>query len=165
MPRTIPHPARRFPTLASRAAPLALLAACYVTSKRTEPAVTVPPEVAIEEFVTLANGARREAGCPELAWDERAAAVARAHSEDMLRRGYFSHTSPEGVTPFERLRRAGIAFSAAAENIASGIRSGVEVFRRWMGSAGHRRNLLNCQYTRQGVGVAGGVWTQVLFAP
>ncbi len=124
-----------------------------------------PPDVAIERFVALAQAARRDAGCPTLTWDARAANVAAAHSQDMLRRGYFSHRSPESTTPFDRMRAAGIRFSAAAENIAYGVRTGEAAFRQWMGSAGHRRNLLNCRYTRHGVGVAGDRWTHVLFAP
>ncbi|HEX7118185.1 MAG TPA: CAP domain-containing protein [Longimicrobiales bacterium] len=124
-----------------------------------------PPDVAIEHFVALAQDARRQAGCPPLVWDTRAAAVARAHSRDMLRRGYFSHETPEGRSAFDRMRAAGIRYSAAAENIAYGARTGAQVYNQWIGSRGHRRNLLNCRYTRHGIGLAGDLWTHVLYAP
>ena len=154
------------PAASFTVAALLALAACTIPVQRreTEP-VIVPPEVAIEQFVTLVRSARSQAGCSELVWDARTASVARFHSGDMLRRGYFSHTSPEGVDPFERLRAAGVAYSAAAENIAYGARNGEEAFRQWYGSRGHRRNMLNCHYTRHGVGVVGDRWTHVLWAP
>lgn len=151
------------------AATVGTLASCTTApspppgDRRTVPAE--PPDVAIERFVALAQQARRDAGCPTLTWDDRAAEVAAAHSRDMLQRGYFSHRSPDGSTPFDRMRAAGITFSAAAENIAYGVFTGEAAFQQWIGSAGHRRNLLNCRYTRHGVGVAGDRWTHLLFAP
>lgn len=162
--RSAAHVARR--PIALAAALSLALATCTIPVQRreAEPEI-VPPEVAIEQFVDLVRSARGRAGCPALAWDARTAAVARDHSGDMLRRGYFSHTSPEGVDPFERLRAAGVAYSAAAENIAYGARNGEEAFRQWYGSRGHRRNMLNCHYTRHGVGVVGDRWTHVLWAP
>jgi len=151
------------------AASVATLAVCTVAPSQPPGGGRVvraePPDVAIERFVALVQAARRDAGCPMLAWDARAANVAAAHSQDMLRRGYFSHRSPEGATPFDRMRAAGIAFSAAAENIAYGALTGEAAFHQWFGSAGHRRNLLNCRYTRHGVGVAGDRWTHLLFTP
>lgn len=157
-----PRPALRAGTVT---AILAMAACCVAPPRQEQPAVRVPPEVAVAEFVELARSARRDAGCPDLTWDARAAGVAMAHSADMLRRGYFSHDSPEGVGPFERLRKAGVTFSAAAENIAYGAWTGAAAFQQWIRSPGHRRNLLNCRYTRHGVGVAGDRWTHILFAP
>jgi hypothetical protein len=46
------------------------------------------------------------------------AAVAQAHSEDMVDRDVFSHTNPDRASPFDRLTEAGIAYSGAGENIA-----------------------------------------------
>lgn len=128
-------------------------------------APAVPPEVAIAEFIELLRPVRKDAGCPELAWDDRAATIATAHSEDMQRRHYLSHRSPEGTTPFTRMAAAGITFSAAAENLAQGARTGADALRLWLQSPGHRRNLLDCTYTRQGIGIADGYWTQLLFTP
>lgn len=83
----------------------------------------------------------------------------------MADRGYFSHVSPDGTDPFDRLRAAGIGFVAGAENIAYGQSTGDDVFAQWMASRGHRGNMLSCQYTRQGVGRHGTHWTQVLIRP
>ena len=137
----------------------------------SDPASTEPPGTgnpagaAVAQFVQRLAVARERAGCPPLVWDAAVAAVAESHSRDMRERGYFSHTSPEGDDPFDRLDRAGIPFLAAAENVAYGQRTGDAVFAQWVGSPGHRDNMLNCTYTRQGVGRYGVYWTQVLIRP
>jgi uncharacterized protein YkwD len=122
-------------------------------------------ETAVRDFVQLLNDQRRKAGCAPLVWHDGAAAVAAAHSSDMQRRGYFSHDTPEGRSPFDRLRAAGLSYVAAAENIGQGPRTGPEAFTLWMNSAGHRGNMLNCAYTHHGVAMAGQYWTHVFVTP
>lgn len=91
--------------------------------------------------------------------------MAQAHSADMAARGFFSHKTPDGKSPFDRLREARITYSAAAENIAYGTRDAERVLALWLKSPPHRANIENCEYTRQGVGVEGGRWTQMLITP
>ena len=91
--------------------------------------------------------------------------MAQAHSEDMAKRGFFAHNNPDGATPFDRMKRAGITYRAAAENIAAGQRTAEEVVDSWMNSSGHRANILNASYTKMGLGIAYGgsyrvYWTQ-----
>jgi len=116
----------------------------------------------VRDLVARINRHRRSLGCGTLRWDDRLTAVALRHSQDMARRGFFSHTNPDGRDPFDRMRRAGIRFQAAAENLASGQRTGAETFDGWMGSRGHRRNLEDCAFTRIGIGLHRGRWTCVL---
>lgn len=121
-------------------------------------------EVAIFE---LANAARAAAGVAPLICDAELAAVARAHSEDMCARDYFSHTSPDGSSPGDRVSAAGLSHSGIGENIAAGNGTADATHEQWMNSSGHRRNILNPDYTRLGVGYAGcstgwpHLWTQV----
>ena len=72
----------------------------------------------------------------------------------MAARGYFDHTTPDGVTFDARITRAGYAWSLVAENIAAGQRDPAAVMASWMGSDGHRRNILNCRLQHIGVGLA-----------
>ena len=116
----------------------------------------------VRDLLDRINRRRAAIGCGPVVWDERLADVARRHSVDMARRGFFSHTNPDGRDPFDPLRRAGVRFRAAAENLASGQRTGSETFASWMGSAGHRHNLDECLYTRIGIGLHQGRWTCVL---
>lgn len=94
-----------------------------------------------------------------LVWNEDLAEAARQHSESMARHGFFSHVDPRRGDLVERLKGAGIRYSACAENIytQSGGRDAVSAAcAAWMKSAGHRANILNAQYGLTGVGVAVG---------
>lgn len=126
---------------------------------------TGPTDPVIREFVRLVNARRLAAGCPKLKWDDRIAAIARDHSRDMVSRNFFNHINPDGKDSFERLKESKLFFSAAAENIALGPRTGKGVYDIWLRSPSHRENMLACRFTRHGVGRAGDRWTYVLFRP
>jgi uncharacterized protein YkwD len=113
----------------------------------------------------LVNTERENHGVQALIWDEALADVARGHSRDMAERGYFGSTCPDGLTPADRMRGAGIAFRAAVESLSAGQRTPEAVVEDWMNSPGHRANILNASYTHFGVGLYYGgefgfYWTQ-----
>lgn len=118
-------------------------------------------EGAPTEVVALTNQERAGAGCGPLGVDSRLAAAARRHSADMALLGYFSHTSQDGTSFVERILDQGHP-SPAGENIAQGQRDAAEVVEAWMDSPGHRRNILDCEFTTIGVGFdeRGNFWTQ-----
>jgi uncharacterized protein YkwD len=122
-----------------------------------------PPSLDTEvaEFVGLVNEHRQSVGCGDLAWHTGAGDVADAHSADMSARDFFSHTNPDGESPFDRLADAGITYRAAGENIAltGGGPSGV--LSLWLGSPGHRANIERCGYTHHGVGLVDNLWTHL----
>lgn len=129
----------------------------------TDPPATAPPAPApapteVGQVVNLVNAARAQAGCGALAEDDRLAAAARGHSDDMAAKGYFSHTSLDGRTFVDRVRAAGYP-NPGGENIAQGQRSAQAVHDAWMNSQGHRENILNCEFTTIGVGLHAGTWT------
>jgi uncharacterized protein YkwD len=109
------------------------------------------------------NEVRQRNGVSPLSWDNSLRDVARGHSADMLVRNYFSHNTPEGRSPHERIR-AGCRFpvTMTGENIwmGSGYAPGDArqmarlIVDNWMSSPGHRKNLLHPDYTDIGVGVA-----------
>jgi uncharacterized protein YkwD len=119
----------------------------------------------VTSFVQLMNEHRSSVGCPALTWSAAVAAVAQAHSEDMVARDFFSHTNPDGDSPFDRLHDAGISYSAAAENIAYGYPTAESVLDGWLGSSGHRANIENCSLTEHGVGLEGTHWTHLFIRP
>jgi uncharacterized protein YkwD len=125
------------------------------------------PEIsaAVEEFVSLVNAHRVTVGCAPLEWDRGVADVAEAHSQDMVARDFFSHTNPDGDSPWDRLGEAGISFRLAAENIAWGYTSAEAVLSGWLGSPGHRANIENCALTQHGVGLADWHWTHLFVTP
>ena len=71
----------------------------------------------------------------------------------MQKNNYFSHTSPTYGSPFDMMRDQGVSYKSAGENIAQGQRTPQEVVQAWMNSEGHRRNILNSNYTHIGVGM------------
>jgi uncharacterized protein YkwD len=121
------------------------------------------PEV--EAFVDMANAHRRSVGCEDLAWNAEVAAVAQAHSVDMVQRDFFAHDNPDGESPFDRLTNAGISYSRAAENIAWGYGTAAAVLDGWLNSSGHRANLENCSLTQAGLGLLETRWTHLFMNP
>ena len=113
--------------------------------------------------VKLVNTARVKAGCPALRVDRRLRKAAYLHSRDMGAHHYFDHNSRDGRTPWDRIKAQGYRWPSA-ENIAAGQLTPASVMDAWMHSAGHRANILNCDYHAIGVGVwkgsGGPVWTQ-----
>lgn len=99
----------------------------------------------------LMNCERFGAGLAPLDCDLRLVWLGRAHSVDMLERGYFAHDNPDGETPFERMTAQGIAFGGAAENIGASP-TPLDGHWAWMDSSGHRGNILGA-FDATGVGV------------
>ena len=81
----------------------------------------------------------------------------------MQTKGYFSHTSPTYGSPFEMMKKFGITYRYAGENIAYGQRTPQQVVDAWMNSSGHRANILNANFTQIGMGyvATGNYWTQM----
>ncbi|GAA5019576.1 hypothetical protein GCM10023258_07330 [Terrabacter aeriphilus] len=117
------------------------------------------------QVISLVNAQRAKAGCRALVLDARLARAAQAHSIDMAKRRYFSHTTPDGRTFAQRIRAQGYTGSMIGENIAAGQPTPKAVMDAWMKSPGHKANILNCRYRAIGVGAAVGgpyrsYWTQ-----
>ena len=117
------------------------------------------------QVADMVNRHRASVGCPALVWDERAAAAAQAHSDDMARHDIFDHKGSDGSTHRSRLERVGVQARAAAENIGQNGGGANEVLRSWLASGDHRDTIENCRYTRHGVGLRGNRWTHVFFTP
>jgi len=111
-----------------------------------------PAPRAEAEMLSMINQERRKAGLSALAPDETLRALARAHSSDMLMRGYFSHTSADGRSPFDRMRDAGVTYALAGENLALAPTLRM-AHHGLMNSPHHRANILNPEFTRVGIGI------------
>ncbi|MDH3427137.1 MAG: CAP domain-containing protein, partial [Gemmatimonadota bacterium] len=143
-------------------AALALLAACGDGLVGPEDPGRVEASPAVVEFAAQMNLHRQSEGCGELSWHDGVASVAQAHSQDMVTRGFFSHTNPDGDSPWDRLSEGGVTWSGAAgENIAAGTSDPTAVLNLWLASSGHRANIENCGFTHHGVGLVSGHWTHV----
>ena len=117
--------------------------------------VTHPNDIEKRAFEQT-NLARIQNGLPPLAWDGEVCRMARAHSENMSRRGFFSHATPEGLRLRDRARLVGIIhYSVLGENIA--YNQGYDdpggfAVERWMLSPKHRENILSREFRAMAIG-------------
>lgn len=107
-----------------------------------------------KQVLDLVNVERTKRGLKALTLDTKLSNVATMKSQDMIDKNYFDHNSPTYGSPFDMMRKFGISYRSAGENIAEGQRSPEEVMNAWMNSEGHRKNILNPNFTTLGVGVA-----------
>lgn len=125
-----------------------------------------------QQVLTLVNQERAAQSLPPLTMHTACAQCAYDDSWDMDYRDFFSHTNPDGDSPFARMQNAGISYSAAGENIAAGYSTPQQVMTGWMNSTGHCNNILSSNFTEIGIGVRQGsngqygtYWTQVFRRP
>jgi uncharacterized protein YkwD len=108
----------------------------------------------------LMNGARSNNGVAPVQQHGTLVGLARWRSADMLAKDYFSHTIAGcGCLVYAYYDSNGLAYDWAGENIGwnSGLadaQSPVRVHEQFMGSAGHRANVLDRRFTHGGVGAA-----------
>lgn len=171
------HPGnfRRRATSASIGSVLGLLLAVTLITGQALAARSGAPALEIKEeseaeayLLQKINEERLAAGREALAVDPLLVHLAREKARDMAERGYFDHVSPVLGTVFDMLRREGVAYKWAGENIARAT-SLVAAHQALMESPDHRANILSAGYTHVGVGVyrSGGKWhiAQIFMRP
>lgn len=142
-----------------------------VKSKNNNEVVEIKHEILENDFeyevFELVNEVRAKHNLPPLLLYNELSSVAREKSKDLMVGNYFDHNSPTYGSPFDMMKKFGITYRTAGENIAGGFDTSEEVMDGWMDSPGHRANILNPSYTHIGVGyVSGGgkygtYWTQM----
>lgn len=148
--------------------------------KRPQPKISA---AGLEKLVhALINKERQKQGLTQLEWNDALADIGRNHSQDMARRNYFDHYSPEGHDFSYRYRQGGYQCAVrsnrtihmGAENIAlNNLYDSVTTIngdafydwnsqekiaeitvRGWMKSPGHRKNILTPHWRHEGIGVS-----------
>lgn len=111
----------------------------------------------------LVNQERAKEGLQPLVVKMDLTNVAQVKAEDMAKNKYFSHTSPTYGSPFEMMKKFGINYSYAGENIAMGYTTPESVMEGWMNSPGHKKNILNPNFKEIGIGYTadGSYWVQM----
>lgn len=158
--------------------PLLILA---LLQRPGQPTVRIPD---LEQRThVLINKERTTRKLSALQFDDKLARIARAHSQDMARRNFFSHVNPDGQNPTARGEAAGyicrkVSGNTITEGLAENIFQGnlyssvrirgnqksydwnspgkiaTEGVTGWMNSTGHRRNILDKTYRKTGIGIA-----------
>ncbi len=124
-------------------------------------------ELMIHDFV---NESRNKSGAVPLQFDPNLAEIARAHSQDMIERNFYSHVNPDGLDPTARGEKVGYtcykdygiyAEEGIGENLAQpGSRwitpedLAFDTVTLWYNSQDHRENMNERNYRYEGIGVA-----------
>ncbi|WP_246073008.1 CAP domain-containing protein [Paenibacillus dokdonensis] len=116
------------------------------------------------EVIKLVNQERAKAGLKALTENTKLSGMAMDKAKDMNNNNYFDHNSPTYGSPFDMMKKYGISYSYAGENIAKGQKTPSDVMTAWMNSEGHRANILNSNYTTIGVAYYNGYWVQEFIA-
>lgn len=104
------------------------------------------------QLLDLVNNERSKNGLKPLQWHSGLASLARAKSDDMVKNNYFSHNSPTFGSFFQMVHNAGIPFRQVGENLAMS-KNVQTAFYQFMGSKGHRDNILSPHFTHIGIGI------------
>jgi uncharacterized protein YkwD/uncharacterized membrane protein required for colicin V production len=122
---------------------------------------TTVDKLAELQMFALVNTERTSRGFDALIFSEDLANVGRKHCKDMFNRGYFSHYTPEGLSPFDRMLGVSINFNYAGENLALAPNVNLAM-TGLMQSPGHKANILSVNFKKVGIGVIdGGVYGQM----
>lgn len=108
------------------------------------------------EVIDRVNQRRKAHDLNPLAEKDLLSRIAREYSRRMIRKEFFSHEAPSGGTPSDRIREAGLRYRWVGENLAmfgNVTQPAPRAVKQWMGSAAHRKNILQGEFTHTGVGI------------
>lgn len=108
--------------------------------------------------IDVTNQERQKLGLGELKVNELLKKAAQSKADDMARKGYFSHQSPDGKTPWYWIDQTGYTYKAAGENLAVNFDYSRDVVSAWMNSPTHKANIVKAKYQEIGVGISEGFY-------
>src|SRR3989344_5300074 len=109
-------------------------------------------------LVMLANKDRVAQNIAELKVSPLLEKAAQMKADDMAKRGYFAHNTPEGKTPWYWLGEAGYKYIYAGENLAVNFADSEDVEKAWMASPTHKSNIVNPKFTEIGIATSTGIY-------
>lgn len=107
-------------------------------------------------LIELTNQERELVGLSDLKENPKLSEAAELKAQDILKYDYFSHQSPQGVTPWYWFKKADYNYQSAGENLAIGFLDSEEVIQGWKNSFSHQENLLNPAFQEIGLAVLKG---------
>lgn len=118
--------------------------------------IGVKKDITSETIYGLTNEERQKFNLSGLTYNTVLEEAAKKKAQHMLDNDYWSHNSPDGVTPWHWFRAVGYEYEEAGENLAVDFETPSGVMKAWMNSPSHRANILEGTYTEIGVGVLEG---------
>ena len=125
------------------------------TMNRSEPSLAGPAAVSTDSesqnsVESLVDAERTKAGKQPFTTSETLRSSACAKADHMLSQDYWAHTSPDGVTPWTFIEKAGYRYTTAGENLAKSYPDDTSLVAAWMNSPSHRENVLG-DFKEQGI--------------
>lgn len=131
-----------------------LFAGVFAPAQFAEAAAKKHNVINVAVMLEATNKAR--AGKSPLAINDALTRAAQNKADDMVKRGYFAHTTPYGKSPWEWVKEAGYDYENAGENLAVNFDTAQGVVKGWINSPSHKKNLMSDTYTEVGIGIAIG---------
>jgi uncharacterized protein YkwD len=135
-----------------RALFVVLLSMVALTAAAIEPS----NEITTENVLRLMNEYRAQEGLAPLHADMLLVEAAGDRMRHMEDEAYWSHESPDGLSPFHWLKERQYPYRAAGENLAYGFETARLLVQSWMESRGHRANILSANYDDCGIAIIDG---------
>lgn len=108
--------------------------------------------------VEATNQERLALGLSELKNSNLLKQAAQAKAEDMAKKGYFAHVTPDGKSPWYWIDQTGYQYKSAGENLAVNFDYSRDVVNAWMNSPTHKANIVKAKYQEIGIGIAEGFY-------
>lgn len=133
-----------------------LLFVLFAFARAPEPAAA--SEITAARLIQMTNNAREQNGLPALRINHQLTQAALRKARDLLGRGYFAHTAPDGKPFYQWITEDRYDYSYAGENLAIDFAASEALAAAWLASPAHRANIMNEQYRETGLAVAAGKW-------
>ncbi len=110
--------------------------------------------VSAQTLLADTNTERAKDSEPSLALSSVLSQAAQDKANDMAKRDYWNHVTPDGKQPWAFIDATGYKYDSAGENLAYGFGTSDDVVAAWMHSPEHRDNILNAGYSEVGFATA-----------
>jgi uncharacterized protein YkwD len=118
--------------------------------------LAVATDINVEKLLENTNIARQKNNLPPLIYNKQLSDAAYAKAQDMLRKDYWAHYSPDGKTPWDFILATKYQYQYAGENLAKNFLFSQNVVDAWMQSPTHRENMLRREFTEVGFAIVNG---------
>lgn len=135
-----------------------VIAAAFFAPSLKDTALDSISTIYASVLVKLTNKDRVLANVGELRVSPVLEKAAQMKADDMAKRGYFSHNTPEGKNPWYWFSEAGYEYMYAGENLAVNFTESEDVQTAWMNSRGHFLNIVNPKFEEIGVATSTGFY-------
>lgn len=132
---------------------LSILKPWNITSKNNG-VLSYATNMSIQGLLQATNSARQSNNQEELTLNSKLQQAAQKKAEDMIKKNYWSHKTPEGSEPWVFINNSGYGYKKAGENLAYGFNSPSQVLAGWLNSPSHRENVLDNEFQDVGFGYA-----------